>query len=92
MVAPLDVAPAGRQINFPLGRRPLQGLVEPFPIVPVALQLPLVGLAALGRAELLEAPAVPDQSEGTRALGIAATVGHDAASAFARRIRRMKFS
>jgi hypothetical protein len=76
---------------FPMSRRLSEG-IEPLPIDLVALQLPLVDLAALRRAELLEMPAVPDQSEGPPASWVPATAGHDAASAFARQSQRMKFS
>ncbi|WP_342708849.1 hypothetical protein AAFG13_28190 [Bradyrhizobium sp. B124] len=76
---------------FSMGRRFSEG-IEPLPIDLVALQLPLVDLAALRRAELLEVPAMPDQSEGPPASWIAATACHEAASAFARQSQRMKFS
>jgi hypothetical protein len=72
--------------------RRFRTFVEPFPISPVAILLPLVDLAALRRAKLLEVPAAPDQPEGPLALRISAAICHDAASAFARRIQRMKFS
>jgi hypothetical protein len=70
----------------------LRNVIEPFPVAPVALYLALVHLAALHRAKLLEVPAAPDQSEGALAFRISATIAHDAASAFARRIQRMKSS
>jgi hypothetical protein len=70
----------------------LRNVIEPFPVAPIAFELALVHLAALRRAKLLEIPAAPDQPEGTLAFRISATIAHDAASAFARRIQRMKSS
>jgi hypothetical protein len=58
----------------------------------VAFQLAPAAIAALDRAKLLETPAPSDQPEGTAAVWIAATILHDAASAFVRLIARMKFS
>jgi hypothetical protein len=82
-------SPAGAKATAGDG---LRGLVEPFPVATVALQLALVHFAALCRAKLLEVPTAPDQSEGALAFRISATIAHDAASAFARRIQRMKSS
>src|SRR6266850_383710 len=91
MMAPWVSAPpvAG---SVSLRDRRFRAFVEPFPIGPVALQLPLVDLAALCRAKLFEVPAAPDQPERALALWISTAVCHDTASAFARRIQRMKFS
>jgi hypothetical protein len=41
---------------------------------------------------LLEVPAESDQPEGTVAVWIPATICHEAASAFVRRIQRMNFA
>src|SRR5512147_675285 len=72
--------------------RRFRAFTEPCPVIPVAFKLTLVDLAALRRAKLLEVPAAPDQPEGALAFRISATIVHDATSAFARRIQRMKFS
>jgi hypothetical protein len=75
-----------------LGDRRLRTFVEPSPIGLVALPLTLVGLAAPGRAKLLEVQAEADQPERALAIRIPATICHDAASALVRRIQRMNCS
>ena len=82
-------SPAGAAVA---GCDGLRNVIEPFPVAPVAFDLALVHLAALHRAKLLEVPTTPDQPEGTLAFRISATIAHDMASAFARRIQRMKSS
>ena len=75
-----------------LGDRRLRTFVEPSPIGLVALPLTFVGLAAPGRAKLLEVQAEADQPERALAIRIPATICHDAASALVRRIPRMNCS
>ena len=72
-------------------RRP-GAFVEPSPIGLVAFPLTLVVLAAAGRTKLPEAPTEADQAEGAVAVRMLATICHEAASAFVRRIKRMNFS
>ena len=69
----------------------LRTVVEPAPIGSVAFPLTLVAFAATGRTKLHEAPAEPDQPEGTVAVRIATAIAHDTASAIVRCIKRMKF-
>jgi hypothetical protein len=60
-----------------LGDRRLRTFVEPSPIGLVALPLTLVGLAAPGRAKLLEVQAEADQPERALAIRIRATIVPD---------------